>query len=290
MLVKGWHSRSSWGFPKGKIGKDEDPSDCAVREVYEETGFDISSRIISNDYIDAHNGNSIAIQQSTRLFIIPGVPESTEFTPQTRKEISKIQWHPIESLPTKYGQDNSFYNVVNFVKKLKQWIKIRGQDFRKKDVIGGVKKKKVKRNNMTTNQSDYIEQQSSYNMAKQQTGYTVKKSGSGYIPMKQTGYNINQSTPAHKSTLTTAAANNISVIQDIFDKLRLRTDNSSPVNSILMRDNPSPIHLFEKLSIKPTSFISQREKVLKAIELFSESLKNLKINRSVIRESINKIC
>jgi len=28
-------------FPRGKINKDEKDLDCAIREVYEETGFDI---------------------------------------------------------------------------------------------------------------------------------------------------------------------------------------------------------------------------------------------------------
>ena len=287
MLVKGWHSRSSWGFPKGKIGKDEDPSDCAVREVYEETGFDISSRLTSNNYIDGNNGNSTTIQQSTRLFIIPGVPETTEFAPQTRKEISKIQWHPIEDLPTKFGQDNSYYNVVNFVKKLKRWIKMRGQEYKNGEVIGGGRKKKARNNNMTNKQSDYnTNKQFDYN-ANKQFDYNTKKQSdctmkqSDYT-MKQSGYTMKQSTPT--------SSKNISTVQDIFDKLRLKNDNS-PVNSVLMRDNPSPIHLFEKLTLKPSSLNSQRENVvvvLKAIELFTESLKNLKINRSVIRESINK--
>jgi len=33
VLVKGWSSRSGWGFPKGKINKDEPDSTCAAREV-----------------------------------------------------------------------------------------------------------------------------------------------------------------------------------------------------------------------------------------------------------------
>jgi 8-oxo-dGTP pyrophosphatase MutT (NUDIX family) len=33
LLVKGWSSKSSWGFPKGKINKDEPEIDCAIREV-----------------------------------------------------------------------------------------------------------------------------------------------------------------------------------------------------------------------------------------------------------------
>ena len=40
VLVKGWGKGASWTFPKGKINKNEDQRDCAVREVLEETGFD----------------------------------------------------------------------------------------------------------------------------------------------------------------------------------------------------------------------------------------------------------
>lgn len=28
-------SRTSWGFPKGKVNKDESAFDCAIREVHE---------------------------------------------------------------------------------------------------------------------------------------------------------------------------------------------------------------------------------------------------------------
>ena len=80
---------------------------------------------------------------------------------------------------------------------------------------------------------------------------------------------------------------------DIFDKLRMKNDNS-PINSILMRDNPSPIYLFD--NSPPIAIVSNlmevscpKIKLFKAIETFSNSLKLLKLNRSIIRESINKI-
>ena len=208
----------------------------------------------SNNFIDAHttgnSGNSTK-QQSTRLYIIPGVPESTAFNPQTRKEISKIQWHPIEDLPTKFGQDNSFYNVVNFVKVLKQWIKTAGQNYTH---VNLGRKKKVKQ-------------------------ITVDKQ----LGKKQLPSAARTTTTAWQLSNKFNAAN-----QEIFDKLRLKNDNS-PVNSVLMRDNPSPIHLFEKLSAPSnTQAESKKDKVLKAIKIFAECLKTLKINRSVIRESINK--
>jgi mRNA-decapping enzyme subunit 2 len=33
VLVKGWKSGASWGFPKGKINDEEERWGCAVREV-----------------------------------------------------------------------------------------------------------------------------------------------------------------------------------------------------------------------------------------------------------------
>ncbi|KAL1914972.1 uncharacterized protein VTP21DRAFT_7677 [Calcarisporiella thermophila] len=95
LLVKGWSSRSSWGFPKGKINKDESEDSCAIREVYEETGFDISPYLVETEYIEM-----TLKEQRIRLYLVEGVPEKTEFCPQTRKEISKIAWHKLSELPT----------------------------------------------------------------------------------------------------------------------------------------------------------------------------------------------
>ncbi|MBN3284214.1 DCP2 hydrolase, partial [Polyodon spathula] len=33
LLVQGYLAKSGWGFPKGKVNKEEAPHDCAVREV-----------------------------------------------------------------------------------------------------------------------------------------------------------------------------------------------------------------------------------------------------------------
>ncbi|CAG8615563.1 12701_t:CDS:2, partial [Ambispora leptoticha] len=127
VLVKGWSSRSGWGFPKGKINYDEPDTICAAREVLEETGYDISPLIKEKDYVE------ITIrEQRIRLYIVVGVPRDTEFCPRTRKEISKIEWHKLSELPTwirskdkespyncgggcvKYGSSR-FYMVVPFV-------------------------------------------------------------------------------------------------------------------------------------------------------------------------------
>jgi hypothetical protein len=83
LLVKGWTAKSTWSFPRGKINKDEKELDCAVREVYEEIGYDINDRIEENDYFEI-----TMKEQKIRLYVIYGIPESTQFISQTRKEIS----------------------------------------------------------------------------------------------------------------------------------------------------------------------------------------------------------
>ncbi|KAF9145381.1 mRNA-decapping enzyme subunit 2 [Mortierella sp. GBA39] len=139
ILVKGWTARSGWGFPKGKINKDEPDASCAVREVWEETGFDATEKIRDEDFVE-----QTIKDQRIRLYIIKSVSENTVFEPQTRKEISKIEWHYIADLPTskpkpiekgthsgrESGTERSngiknpsrYYMVTPFVHKLKNWI------------------------------------------------------------------------------------------------------------------------------------------------------------------------
>jgi len=82
LLVKGYGN--SWGFPKGKVNKNENAIDCAAREVYEEVGFDVSKLIAEDDTILYKNQQN---KQTIQLYIAPGVSEETCFAPTTRGEI-----------------------------------------------------------------------------------------------------------------------------------------------------------------------------------------------------------
>lgn len=124
LLVQSYLAKSSWGFPKGKVNEHEDPVHCAIREVYEETGYDITSLIVPTDYIEANIN-----YQTTRLYIVRNVPLDTQFTPRTRNEIKCCDWFPIDSLPTnksdaisKQINANSFFMIIPFIKRLKKWI------------------------------------------------------------------------------------------------------------------------------------------------------------------------
>ncbi|XP_044462087.1 mRNA-decapping enzyme subunit 2-like [Mangifera indica] len=123
ILVKGWKG-SSWSFPRGKKNKDEEDHTCAVREVLEETGFDVSMLLNKDDYIEVIFG-----QQRVRLYIIAGVKDNAAFAPQTKKEISEIAWHRLDDLQPASADVIShgitglkLYMVAPFLISLKEWI------------------------------------------------------------------------------------------------------------------------------------------------------------------------
>ncbi|KAG2207919.1 hypothetical protein INT47_010903 [Mucor saturninus] len=141
VLVKGWSSKSGWGFPKGKINQDEEYDCCAIREVLEETGYDVGPLLKKPDYIEL-----TMREQRIRLYIIQGVPEDTLFIPRTRKEISQISWIKLDDLPTyktteprpgngslNYVKSGPyrFYMVVPFMNKLRQFVNQRKKILRK---------------------------------------------------------------------------------------------------------------------------------------------------------------
>ena len=88
VLVKGWKKGANWSFPRGKINKDEKDLDCAVREVWEETGFDIRAAGLVEDDDKAKFIEVSLREQHMKLFVFRGVPMDTHFEPRTRKEIS----------------------------------------------------------------------------------------------------------------------------------------------------------------------------------------------------------
>ncbi|WVF65939.1 hypothetical protein IAT40_000677 [Kwoniella sp. CBS 6097] len=128
LMVRGYKSNAGWSFPRGKINLEESEEACAIREVEEETGFDLSGLIDPADKIKTH----INAQEVT-MFIIKGIDEGTIFKTQTRNEIGAIEWVRLMDLPTwmsKRGPKRTggsgqkkFYNVTPFVNPLKQWLK-----------------------------------------------------------------------------------------------------------------------------------------------------------------------
>jgi len=135
VLVKGWKKGANWSFPRGKINKDEDDLDCAIREVYEETGFDIREAGLVPRQDEVKYIQISMREQQIRLYVFRNIPMDTLFQPKTRKEISKIEWYKLSELPafrkkgSNHGDDvaaasnaNKFYMVAPFLVPLKKWV------------------------------------------------------------------------------------------------------------------------------------------------------------------------
>ena len=67
----------------------------SVREVEEETGYDIADKIDPTMFI-----TKTINDQECRLFLIPGVPMNTKFKPIAKFEIRDIKWFALDSLPS----------------------------------------------------------------------------------------------------------------------------------------------------------------------------------------------
>lgn len=92
LIVQGMES-NKWSFPRGKISKDENDVDCAIREVKEEIGFDLTPFIRKQDFIERNFK-----AKNYKIFIAKNVPEDTDFKPLARNEIAKIKWISFKKL------------------------------------------------------------------------------------------------------------------------------------------------------------------------------------------------
>lgn len=99
LLVQGYFaSKNSWGFPKGKVNEGEKSIDCAIREVQEETGYDIRGKINAKRSFSRYTNN----KSLTQIFAVAGVEMDFDFKPCLNKEIRLVwvyiwgkDWHDL---------------------------------------------------------------------------------------------------------------------------------------------------------------------------------------------------
>ena len=106
----------------------ESQLDCAVREVFEETGFNV------RPFIDpeAPEIEVMLHGKRTRMFVATGVPEDTVFQPQTRMEIAEIRWWRLAELRDSKGASRKFALARPFLGRLTQWLAIDKKKSRRK--------------------------------------------------------------------------------------------------------------------------------------------------------------
>ncbi|KAI5190068.1 mRNA-decapping enzyme subunit 2 [Nematocida minor] len=116
LLVRGFGPKKSFTFPRGKICKSESNVDCAIREVYEEVGYDIRNKLIYNMFMETGSKS-----KESKLYAVLNVSEQTAFKTKTRNEIKEIKWVSIEFLEK--TPDEAFSYVKTYVKEIKNLVK-----------------------------------------------------------------------------------------------------------------------------------------------------------------------
>lgn len=167
----------------------------------------------------------------------------------------------MDALPTRFGQDNAYYNIVHFVKKLRNWIQNNGDLYRTK------KSKKPQQQKQQQQQQPQPHQQE-----------------------KQTSKAKNSKNAKNKTTKPSAKKASANT-NDIFEKIRMAASGNA--NSIMMRDNSSPVHLFQKLSIQEELAAAEPEPAPLTLKdhllAFCESLKRIRVRKSVIRTAVSNV-
>ncbi|GMH63863.1 hypothetical protein TrLO_g430 [Triparma laevis f. longispina] len=122
-LTRTWDGKQ-WTLPSGKLNEGEAALDCAVRETYEETGFDASKKLgLTKDYdisvatwtLDDEPLTFADSGKGRTVYVCQGVPEDFPFEPVARKEVSAVEFFDIHNLPKKT------FNVLPFMKGYKRW-------------------------------------------------------------------------------------------------------------------------------------------------------------------------
>mmetsp|Transcript_14917 Transcript_14917/g.28084 ORF Transcript_14917/g.28084 Transcript_14917/m.28084 type:complete len:694 (-) Transcript_14917:177-2258(-) len=213
VLCQDYNSKS-WTFPAGKVNQGETGIEAGARETYEETGFDPNCNFgLTKTIKDTSDGQMVSWNTPLReenairftegggngklrtCYVCHGVPDDFPFAPVARKEVSDVQWHDLNNLPTKS------FAVMPFIKGLKIWI----QRHAKK------KKKKNENDDDNNNNNEMMATSTSstpgkeINKAKDSSSRprSRKRDGSKKKDRAFGGYNSRHSTPG-KSTISDA--------------------------------------------------------------------------------------
>lgn len=115
LLVQGVES-ASWSFPRGKISKDETDENCAIREVKEEIGFDITPYLKKDQFVERNlNGKNY------KIYLCKNIPEDFKFKPIVKNEIKLISWLDFKKI--KKQDTKKFFLINSMHNAMTHWVK-----------------------------------------------------------------------------------------------------------------------------------------------------------------------
>ena len=80
--------KGNWGFPKGRVEKNETECETAIREVKEETNLDVKIEDVNKKYVDSYFAKQNEFKEVV-FFLAKRI--GGEIKPQ-ENEIKKVEW------------------------------------------------------------------------------------------------------------------------------------------------------------------------------------------------------
>lgn len=103
-----------WDLPKGKMEKKENPEDCAVREVTEETGVTkLSLKKKTGDTYHVYNEFGKHFLKISHWYYMT-CPDAQEPLPQTEENITDVKW--IKTKDIKVPMANTYPSIADILK------------------------------------------------------------------------------------------------------------------------------------------------------------------------------
>lgn len=81
LFVRGFHASSKWTFPRGKMNAHESAAACAIREVWEEVGYDITSLVKEDQKLEWIKPG----QHPIRIYLVTLPPEASSLNLNPRR-------------------------------------------------------------------------------------------------------------------------------------------------------------------------------------------------------------
>jgi mRNA-decapping enzyme subunit 2 len=95
-------------FPKGKVDQGESQLECAVREIYEETGLTLTNKIDEQHAVKIETIRNRVV----KLFVISGIDEKP-YKPVKTKEVKQLEWIPVGDYISETLMQNSLEAIVH---------------------------------------------------------------------------------------------------------------------------------------------------------------------------------
>ena len=111
------YRRGFWDLPKGKLDNEESSESCALREVCEETGIQVSHLSIKNfagrtfhEYFDKYLHKDVLKETHWYLMVYTG---NGKLTPQTEEDIEELRWVSLKNISEYF--DKTYKNIVEIL-------------------------------------------------------------------------------------------------------------------------------------------------------------------------------